>query len=206
MQGSHNAKLFVTEYLKNDLPTRISDYRSGNRDEGKWYLDDETLPTPTVFLTHEPLALDEWPCIITLAMSTTNLSRSNYTYDSLYDPLYRVVYTMRTYVWVRAEGADECTMMRDRLTTVVRAALLDHPCLKANDPDNFLEVMIDEGSMREEFSDLTLLKGDRFLAGAYISYDLTVNERITRKPIGTVDEFQIEQVFLDEEGEEIELP
>jgi hypothetical protein len=52
--------------------------------------------------------------------------------------------------------------------------------------------MIDEGTMREEFSDLTLLKGDRVMAGAYISYEMVVNERITREPLGTVDEFSVE--------------
>ena len=82
--------------------------------------------------------------------------------------------------------------MRDRLSTVLRSALLDYPCLRANKPEYYLEVMIDEGSMREEFSDLTLLKGERVLAGSFISYDLTVMERITRLPIGTMDEFEIE--------------
>ncbi len=124
------------------------------------------------------------------------MSRTDYVPD-LMDPLYRITYAMRTYVWVRAEGSEECTVMRDRLTTVVRSALLDHPCLRANDPDNFLEVLIDEGTMREEFSDLTLLKGDRVLAGAYISYDMTINERITRRPIGTIQEVEVEGELLD---------
>lgn len=194
MQGAHNAKIFVTEFLKNDLPNRVADYRFANRDEGKWYLDDETLPTPTQFLIYEPLTLDEWPTIITLAMSTNSIVRGDFT--NVYDPQYRVTYSMRTYVWVRAEGSEECTLMRDRLTTIVRAALLDHPCLKANDPDNYLEVMLDEGTLREEFSDLTLLKGDRVLAGSYLSYDLTLNERITRATIGTVNEFNVETELI----------
>ena len=42
------------------------------------------------------------------------------------------------------------------------------------------------------------------MAGAYISYDLTVNERVTRKPLGTVSEFEVEAVSLgyDSIGEE----
>lgn len=189
MQGPHQAKKFVTDYLKTDLPRRISDYRYARRDEGEWYLDDATLPNPTQYLFYEPVALDEWPTIITLTMSTNNMSRSDYT--AVMDPLYRVNYLMRTYIWVRSEGSEEATLMRDRLTTVVRSALLDYPCLRANDPTHYLEVMIDEGTMREEFSDLTLLKGDRVMAGAYISYEMVVNERITREPIGTVAEFDI---------------
>ncbi len=190
MQGPHSAKKFVTDYLRSDLPRRISDYRYARRAEGEWFLDDSTLPDPAQYLFYEPVALDEWPTIITLVMSTNNMSRSDYT--SIMDPLYRVNYAMRTYVWVRAEGSEEVTLMRDRLTTVVRSALLDYPCLKANDPAQYLEVMIDEGTMREEFSDLTLLKGDRVMAGAYISYEMVVNERITREPLGTVNEFDVE--------------
>ena len=203
MQGPHSARKFVTDYLKADLPRRVDDYRNARRAEGEWYLDDSTLPTPDNFLIYEPIALDVWPTIITLAMSTTNMSRIDYAPGM--DPLYRVSYSMRTYVWVRAEGSEEATLMRDRLTTVVRSSLLDRPCLMANDPSKYLEVMIDEGTMREEFSDLTLLKGERVMAGAYISYDMYINERITREPLGTVDEFQIDVQQFSLEAEEIDL-
>lgn len=202
MQGPHMAKKFVTDYLKSDLPRRVSDYRYARRAEGEWFLDSNTLPDPVQYLFYEPVALDEWPTVITLCMSTNTLSRSDYT--PVMDPVYRVNYAMRTYVWVRSEGSEEATLMRDRLTTVVRSALLDYPCLKANDPTKYLEVMIDEGTMREEFSDLTLLKGDRVMAGSYISYEMIVNERITREPIGTVDEINVETQNFGME-EEIDL-
>jgi hypothetical protein len=51
--------------------------------------------------------------------------------------------------------------------------------------------MIDEGSVREEFSDLTLLKGDRVMAGSYIGYNMEIDEVVSRKPIGTVSEIQL---------------
>lgn len=190
MQGAHNAKLFVTNYLKEDFKRRLDDYRFARRAEGEWFVDDGVLPEPAKYLSYEPLALDELPAIITVAISTSRFVRDDYT--PVMDPLYNVTYTMRSYVWVKAQGNEEATLMRDRLTTVLRSALLDYPCLRANKPEYYLEVMIDEGSMREEFSDLTLLKGERVLAGAYISYDLSVTERITRLPVGTADEFQIE--------------
>ena len=103
-------------------------------------------------------------------------------------PEYRVNYSMRTYIWSRTEGSEETTIMRDQLTTVVRSALLDHPCLKAADVRSTWLAEIDETSMREEFSDLTLLKGDRVMAGAYIAYDLAINEVVARAKLGTVDE------------------
>lgn len=195
MQGPHSAKLFVNKYLEGDLPRRLTEYRFALRDEGKWYVDDETLPTPALYLGYEPTVLDVWPTIITMAMSTTNLTRDDYVTDVM-DPLYRVIYSMRTYVWVRTEGEEATTLMRDRLTTVVRSSLLDNPCLRANDPANFLEVLIDEGTMREEFSDLTPVKGDRYLAGAYISFDMAINERITRAPLGIATEIRVEEELM----------
>jgi hypothetical protein len=82
--------------------------------------------------------------------------------------------------------------MRDRLTTVLRSALLDYPCLKAYDERASFRVIIDEGSLREEFSDLTLLKGDRIMAGAYISYNMEIDEVVSRKPIGVVSSIDLE--------------
>lgn len=198
MQGAHNAKLFVTNYLKNDFRRRLDDYRFARRAEGEWFVDDGALPEPVKYLSYEPLALDEFPTIITVAISTSRFLRDDYT--PTMDPLYQVTYAMRTYVWVRAEGNEECTLMRDRLSTVLRSALLDYPCLRANKPEYYLEVMIDEGTMREEFSDLTLLKGERALAGSFISYDLTVMERITRLPLGDADTFDIELDYAPLDG------
>lgn len=183
MHGPYFAKKYVTDYLSNDLPQRLVEYRNA------WNLDDITLPNPIKYLNYEPIALDEWPTIITVAISTGSMERIDYDRSH---PLYRVSYNMRTYVWVRTEGSEETTDMRDRLTTVVRSALLDRPCLRAVDTRNTFQAMIEESSMREEFSDLTLLKGDRVLAGAYVAYDMQINEIVMRAPIGTVQQIDLE--------------
>lgn len=182
MHGPHFAKSYVTEYLRDDLPKRLVSYRNG------WNLDDITLPAPAQYVNYEPIGLDEWPSIITVAMSMTGLERFGYDKN---DPEYRVVYNMRTYVWVKTEFPELATLMRDRLTTVVRSALLDYPCLKATDPRDTFQVRIDEGTIREEYSDLTLLKGDRVLAGSYLGYDLSINEIVMREPIGTVAQIDL---------------
>lgn len=182
MHGPHFAKSYVTEYLRANLPSRLVSYRNG------WNIDDITLPTPAQYLSHEPIGLDEWPSIITVAMSMTGLER--FSFDRGH-PEYRVMYSMRTYVWVKTEQPDLATLMRDRLTTVVRSALLDYPCLKATDPRETFQVRIDEGTIREEYSDLTLLKGDRVLAGSYLAYDLSINEIVMREAIGTVAEIDL---------------
>lgn len=192
MHGPQFAKSYVNDYLKIDIPVRIVSYRNG------WNVDDITLPTPVDFFIHEPIAMDNWPTIITVAISTSRFERIGY--DS-HDPLYRVQYQMRTYVWTRAGGAEEATIMRDRLTTVIRSALLDHQCLRAYDARKSFRAMIDESTVREEFSDLTLLKGDRFLAGSYISYILEIDEIVAREDIGHLQEIDLEvrQTPLQEE-------
>jgi hypothetical protein len=188
MFGAHYSKQYVNNYLKNDIPVRIVDYRNG------WNLDDATLPTPVSFFTYEPIALDTWPTIITVAMSTNRMERIGY---AGINPLYRVNYSMRTYIWVRDIGSEEATLMRDRLTTVVRSALLDYPCMRATDPQSTFKAMIDESTMQEQFSDLTLLKGDRVMAGAYLSYDLSIDEVVERRPLGTVSNVELEFTNLD---------
>jgi hypothetical protein len=190
MHGAQFAKKYVNDYLKQDVPVRIIDYRNA------WNVDDITLPTPSQFIAYEPLAIDEWPTVITVAISTGSFNRIGFAGP---DPLYRVAYQMRTYIWVRTEGSEEVTEMRDRLTTVLRSAVLDYPCLKVYDSaaasglgrDSF-RVMIDEGSLREEFSDVTLLKGDRMMAGSYLGYTLEIDEIVSRKPIGEVSEIQVD--------------
>jgi len=174
MHGAQFAKEYVSNYLKLDIPVRCNRYRNG------WQLNDTQLPTPEKFYTFEPLALDAWPTIITVAISTSSFLRDSY--DG-WDPLYRVTYQMRTYVWCRGLGSEEATIARDRLTTVVRSALLDYPCLQATDTRKTFQAIIDESTIREEFSDTTLLKGDRVMAGSYISYELSINEIVTRSDI-----------------------
>lgn len=183
MHGAQFAKAYVNDYLKTDIPVRIVDYRNG------WQVDDILLPTPEEFIVYEPIAIDAWPTVITVAISTNQFNRIGFSGP---DPLYRVAYQMRTYIWVRTEGSEEVTLMRDRLTTVLRAALLDYPCLKAYDERLSFKVMIDEGTLREEFSDITLLKGDRMMAGSYLGYTLEIDEVVSRKPIGVVEEIGID--------------
>lgn len=182
MNGVHFAKQYVNSYLTQDIPIRLIRYRNG------WNLDSTALPDPEQYIAHEPLAIDHWPSIITVALSTAGMERIGFAGP---DPLYRVSYNMRTYVWVRTEGTEETTLMRDRLTTVIRSALLDYPCLKAYDSRTSFRALIDESTFREEFSDITLLKGERFMAGAFIGYTMEIDEVVTRIDLGTMGEVEL---------------
>ena len=185
VEGPWSAKSLVTSYLEWDLPQRLNEYRN------KWQLDDERLPDPAKYLAYEPVGLDHWPTIITIQMSTTSIMREDYT-DAL-DPIYRCTYQMRTYVWVRDVEPQGVTESRDRLTAVVRAALLDRPSMSTGPYSNeYLDVSLDEGTLREEFSDITQVKGDRFIAGAYLSYSFGLNEPVTRRTIAELSYFDLE--------------
>ena len=178
MSGPRVAKTYVSNYLSNDLPARILTYRNHLN------LSSAQLPDPRKVITHEPFALDKWPTIINMVMNTAQIERQGYAYD--YDPNYRVVYAMRTYVWVRATGENVVTEQRDNLTTIVREALLDGPSLSKYDTSVPCYPKIDEGTMREEFSEITLIKGERCLAGSFISYDLQLEETIDHEALGVM--------------------
>ena len=182
MYGAHFAIEYVTTFLKSDIPTRIVRYRNG------WNLDDISLPDPVEYFSYEPLALDSWPTIITVAISAKSFNR--YIHETSFDPVYNVTYALRTYVWVRGGGSEEATLMRDRLTAVVRSALMDYPCFNRHDTSR--DARIEESTLSEEYSDLTLLKGDRVMAGAFIGYDVIMEEAITREDIGTLEEIDLE--------------
>tara|TARA_B100000287_G_scaffold38116_2_gene34958 strand:- start:5276 stop:6019 length:744 start_codon:yes stop_codon:yes gene_type:complete len=140
-----------------------------------------------LYTTFEPFALDKWPTIINVVMDTSSITKQGYAYD--FDPEYQVKYSMRTYVWVRATGSQIVTEQRDNITTVVREALLDGPSLSAYDTTVPCYPKIDEGTMREEFSELTLVKGERLLAGSFIAYELSLQETIDHTALGVVSSY-----------------
>jgi hypothetical protein len=184
MYGAHYAKNYVTTFLEDDMPIRLVRYRNG------WNLDDNTLPNPELYLSYEPLALDTWPTIITVAINAGSFSR--FGHELGFDPVYNVTYSLRTYIWARGGDSEQATLMRDRLTAVVRSALLDYPCFNRHDTTR--DARVEESTLTEEYSDLTLLKGDRVLAGAFIGYNVVMEEAITRAPVGTFEEYELEVV------------
>lgn len=199
MDGPWSAKSFIRSYLAEDIPHRLVAYRN------RWQLDDGRLPDPAKYLSHEPPALDEWPVIYTLQTNTRGLERADFNVDG--NPIYRVTYNMRTYVWARDIGlpdgptsAEQVTEIRDRLTTVVRSSLLDHPSMQKSAEGAFpsldVDVLLDETTLGEEYSDVTYVKGDRAVAGAYISYEFSCYEIVPRDRIADSSTYEVGVVPL----------
>ncbi len=179
MNGPKRIRHWVTDFLASDIPTRLVAYRSW------WGLTEAELPTPKKFLTYEPVAIDAWPMVYTVVLNTLSVTRSDYDFDE--NPRYEIRHAVRTYIWSKAVGPEAATDKRDDLTVVIRDALMDLPAVSSYDATQTdCSAVIDESTIREEFSDLTLIKGDRILAGAYIQYDVVMTETITREPLGVV--------------------
>lgn len=191
MQGAWAAKRFVTTYLEADLPDRMLAYRNHLN------LPESRLRIPTVYHEYEPPSLlsqtTGFPVCYTIITTTTSMIRVDYEHNL--DPHYRVTYQARTYVWDLQDSASNVTESRDHMMLVLRSAMLDHQCLKAADPHD-REVRVDEGSFQEEYSDIEGSKMGKWRAGAYLGYNITLNEILTRKPIGTVDDIRIETSIL----------
>lgn len=201
MDGPWTAKSFIRDYLAADVPERLNGYRN------RWQLDDSRLPDPVLYAIYEPPALDQWPCIYTIQANAPSFERIDYT--AVNDPVYRVTYNMRTYVWVRDFGdvdndlliAHQVTEARDRLVAVVRSSLLDHPSmLKTQNlyfPSLDVDVRLDETTLTEEYSDITYVKGNRAIAGAYLGYEFACNEIIARANIAdSLEQVNVEVVPL----------
>lgn len=192
-EGPWEVKKLVNDYLKWDLPRRIQIFRD------HWNLDDALLPIPEKYHAYEPPALDHWPMIITLQLAMSRAERIDYM--SGLNAVYRCTYNMRTYVWVRGESPEEAVESRDRLTTVVRSALLDHACLGLGLSHATDQILLDEGTLREEYSDVTYVSGNRVVAGAYLSYNINLDEAMIRADISEVTEIQVQY-----DGGSAELP
>lgn len=176
MLGIEHACQWVTDYLSLDLPTRIPRY------ETIWGLDAGSIAVPQAYFPYGKRELEVYPSVITSGITTLSIVRDDY--DDYLNPTYRVTYRLRTFVWVRAEaviGMDQKVATdRNQILTVIRSALLDHPCLRLADTAGKLDIGVDETTMLEEYSDIADLTGKKRLAGGYIQFEIQVNEPVVR--------------------------
>ena len=79
----------------------------------------------------------------------------------------------------------ETLRLRDDYAAVVRSLLLLSSSL--GQP----AIIWDETSLSEEYSDATVVKGDRWVAGVTHTFEVQVDESAVRSMIGTADDLTI---------------
>lgn len=194
-RGATAVRTAVADYLSGVVPQVVSQARTD------WSLDEYQLPLPFAYDAYEPYALDRWPLLGVNVAQAGKFNRVNYHPDM--SQQYLVEYTVRVYTWVRTP-MDENEMpiepeysasirLRDDLAACVRAALIKSGCLgKPN------VILFDEGSLSEEYSETTKVKGDRFVAGVIHSFTIRVDESVPIVPVGTANIFDVGSHLLDE--------
>lgn len=181
MQGPHTAKEALISYLASDIPTRLILYRNS------WALDDRALPNPKKYAAYEVKSVSMYPTVFTIVDRTPRISREEI--DSLTgDPVYSVRYDMRVIVWALGNLEEETEFIRDRLVTVIRSALLDHPALGEYAQEANCNVKVWEDTITEEFGETVATKGERFAAGGAVVFQLEQQEVVGRETVGILVE------------------
>lgn len=175
------AKQHVADFLRATLPAWTEAYRQAN-DLLADPEDPQGFPDPVDYLPTEPRNLDRWPLIATSGVRTVSVRRVEY----LQEPdaiVYDVTYSLRVFVWVNTQEFEPAVLHRDALTGLVRACLLDAQTLQVAGE----ELKLLEDTVGEEYSDVTPVKGNRFVTGAFIAFNVVSREALARGSSGTVE-------------------
>lgn len=175
MRGPSGVRLGVCEFLRAVLPGHLEGCRVA------WGLSEKQLPTPASFpedprrdayYDREPRAIDRWPLV---AVTSGRMTQRATDFSAEGDAIYRSTYPIRVYSWMRAAGFDETQRMRDDFGTAIRIAFLAH----INLADMSGRFAVVPSTVVLDFSDVAPVKGDRFVAGSYVGFDLHVAETLT---------------------------
>lgn len=146
-----------------------------------WGLDPEVMAPPVskpgeprddAYMPREPDVIDRWPLLaITTARATTGGERD---FDDDGNPQYRVTYPVRVYTWVKAEGHGATQDLRDDYSTAVRITTLSHTALGSAG-----ELQLVPSTVLTDFSAVSAVKGERFVAGSYVGFNVVATETLT---------------------------
>lgn len=176
MRGPDGVREFVTDFLRAVLPSHLQACREA------WGLSESALPEPVsnprdrrkdAYFPLEPPAIDRWPMLAVTSGRYTQGGTIDYSIDG--DPVFKGTYPIRVYSWVRAGGHLACQRMRDNFGTALRICFMAHTNLA--DPSGQFTVI--PRSTVLDFSDITEVKGERFVGGSYVGFDLQVLETLT---------------------------
>lgn len=198
LRGATAVRQAVIDYLEVTVPEIVDLARN------EWELDEYQLPYPVAYDGYEPYALDKWPLLGVNVVQAEEFNRRSY--EDAMTQRYLVQYTVRVFTWVRTPMDEndipiepeysESLRLRDDLAAVVRASLLRSGCL--GHPNN---ILFDEGSLSEEYSEATGVKGDRFVAGVIHSFQIRFDESVPLVGIGSADTITLDGNVVGPDGE-----
>lgn len=181
LRGATAVRDAVATYLTTAVPAVIDQARTD------WGVDEYQLPYPVAYDAYEPYALDRWPLLGINVVQANGFNHLGISPDM--SQQYLSQYTVRVFTWVRTPMDEdeyplepeysESIRLRDDLAACVRVALLRSGSLGSPN------VMWDEGSLSEEYSETTAVKGDRYVAGVVHSLTLKYRETVPFEPIGS---------------------
>lgn len=174
MRGARLVRSQVRNFLAAEMPAHLAALRV------EWGLDAEALPDFRKYSRAPLQALDQWPCMAVTAVRSPSTRRREHLRDAGIEYVRR--WQVRVFVWVNTDGWDEVHDMRDDLTAATTRLFLAHPTIGVAGEKSLLE----ENTITEEYADVTPVKGDRFVSGAFVGFDLSTVEVLSRATMGTV--------------------
>ncbi len=194
MSGSDFAKSRVVSYLKRNIGDYIRMYESEYGGEESWLIE----PHEDRWYKYDASKIDAFPMMFVVITRTNSITRIGYTDN--FDPEYRCEYATRVYVWDKGIDAEDAVKRRDVYMNILRMCLLDDQSLSEYSELIGNEVVFDEGTMIEEYSDVVNSDGpsSRAMAGGFIGFNMTIVEVLERKPL-SVDNatFEVEVDRMD---------
>lgn len=174
LRGPRGLRADLVAFYRAWLPVHAAACRAA------WDLTDAQLPVPAsvpddrradAYFEGDPPAIDRWPM---LTVNTGRRSQRGIDTTDEGESEYRSTYPVRVFTWVKAEGRGAAQDMRDDLATAVQITTLAH--LNLGTDGRFA---VDPRTVLTDFSRVEPVKGDRFVAGSFVGFDLQVVETLT---------------------------
>lgn len=175
MRGPRAVRHAITEFLRAEFPPHLAGCVAA------WGLDPVAVVPPVDapadprtdgYFERQPEAIDRWPLVAVTTARAVSSGAKDFTLEG--DPQFSVTYPVRVYSWVKAEGFDAAQDLRDDYATALRVTLLSHTHLGTN---GFLTMV--PSTVLTDFSAVSAVKGDRYVAGAYVGFNVTAVETLT---------------------------
>lgn len=182
-QGAYAARHYVHDWMVNHFPGYLDDLRVA------WDVDDTVLPYPVKYVPGPPGAIDLTPLLAVSAVYMSRVKRVDAAGDRIE---YASTYMMRAFAFIIDERLQDAIDTRDLYSAALRSALLDSPTLKG------APLVLDDTTLREDYSDPKKRNGDRWMLGTMITFNMTVQESLLRTSLGTVGAVNLDVVPMTE--------